>query len=210
VDVGNIVHAADATGLVVITQLEPITVVFTITADQLPPVMTRLRTGSHLPVEAWDRELKSRLASGTLEAVDNQIDETTGTVRLKAEFTNEDNTLFPNQFVNARLLVDTLRQAVIVPTAALQRSSRAAYVWVVKPDATVEMRDVQVLHTEGDDTAIRQGIAAGEPVVTDGVDNLQPGAKVASGTGAAGAAGGTGPAAGEGPGQRGGGRKPAR
>jgi len=216
VDIGNIVHAADPNGLVVITQLEPITVVFTIAADQLPPVMTRLRMGSHLPVEAWDRDLKTRLASGTLEAVDNQIDETTGTVRLKAVFTNEDSALFPNQFVNARLLVDTLRQTVIVPTAAVQRSQQGSYVWVVKPDSTAEMRDVSVQHTEGDESAIQKGVAAGEAVVTDGVDNLQPGAKVATGGGGPGGAGGPGAAGGATGGEgreqapRGGGRKPAR
>jgi multidrug efflux system membrane fusion protein len=118
---------------------------------------------------------------GTLEAVDNQVDETTGTVRLKAVFSNEGYGLFSNQFVNARLLVDTLHGSVIIPTAALQRSPQGQYVWVVKPDSTADMRTVEVVHTEGEDTAVRTGVAAGEPVVTDGVDNLQPGAKVTTG-----------------------------
>jgi multidrug efflux system membrane fusion protein len=132
-------------------------------------------------VEAWDRDLKTRLATGTLEAVDNQIDETTGTLRLKALFPNEDHALFANQFVNARLLVDTLHEVVVVPTAALQRSPQATFVWVMKPDSTVDMRTVEVQHTEGEDTAVRRGVSAGETVVVEGVDNLQPGTKVNTG-----------------------------
>jgi multidrug efflux system membrane fusion protein len=197
VDAGNMVHATDPNGLVVITQLDPIAVIFTIPSDQLPPVIRKMRGGQRLPVEAWDREIQNRLAAGILEAVDNQIDETTGTVRLKAVFGNPDRTLFPNQFVNARLLLDTLQGAVIVPTAALQRSPQATYVWVVGPDASVGMHDVEVEHTEGEQSAVRQGLAAGDVVVTEGVDSLQPGTKVT-----------TGPAGGAGPG--GGGRKPAR
>ena len=181
VDRGNMVHASDPSGLVVITQLQPIAVVFTLPADQLPPVMAGMAHGSRLRVEAWDRERKKMLDVGSLEAVDNQVDDNTGTVRLKSVFTNEGYGLFSNQFVNARLLVDTLHGAVIVPTAALQRSPQGTYVWVVKPDSTVDMRTVEVAHTEGEDTAVRTGVAAGEPVVTDGVDNLQPGAKVTTG-----------------------------
>src|SRR5262249_55184359 len=135
----------------------------------------------------------------TLEAVDNQVDDTTGTVRLKGLFSNEGYGLFSNQFVNARLLVDTLRGAVIIPTAALQRSPQGTYVWVIKPDSTVEMRTVTIAHTEGEDTAIGSGVSGGEQVVTDGVDNLQPGAKVT--TGPPGGARGQG-----GPGGRGAGR----
>ena len=206
VDPGNMVHAADPNGLLVLTQLEPIAVVFTIPADQLPPVMAHMRSGSRLPVEAWDRDLKARLALGTLEAVDNQIDETTGTVRLKALFGNEDHALFSNQFVNARLLVDTLRQTVIIPTAALQRGAQGTFVWVVKPDSTADMRNVEVQLTEGESSAVRQGVSAGEPVVTDGVDNLQPGTKVATGPpgGAAGETGGPGRPGGGGRGGEGG------
>ncbi|HVO09829.1 MAG TPA: MdtA/MuxA family multidrug efflux RND transporter periplasmic adaptor subunit [Vicinamibacteria bacterium] len=180
VDPGNMVHASDPNGLVVVTQLSPIAVVFTIPADRLAPVTAQMRQGRRLAVEAWDRDLRTRLATGTLEAVDNQIDVTTGTVRLKATFSNEDRTLFSNQFVNARLLVDTLRGAVVVPTAALQRSAQGTFVWAVKPDSTVEIRDVDVQLTEGEQTAIGRGLQPGVPVVVEGVDNLQPGTKVAS------------------------------
>jgi len=191
VDPGNIVHASDASGLLVITQLAPIAVVFTIPAEQLAPVTAQMRAGHPLAVEAWDRDLHQRLANGTLEAVDNQVDEATGTIRLKAIFSNEDGVLFANQFVNARLLVDTLRQAVLVPTAALQRGPQSTYVYVVKPDSTVETRNVEVQLTEGESTAIRSGVSPGELVVVDGVDKLQPGATVALA-------------------KEGGGRKPAR
>jgi membrane fusion protein, multidrug efflux system len=179
VDAGNIVHATDANGLLVITQLQPITVIFTIPADRLPQVMSALRAGRRLEVDAYDRGLKNRLATGTLLAVDNQIDPATGTVRLKSEFPNDDNALFPNQFVNARLLVDTLRGVVLVPAAAIQRSPQSAFVWIVKPDATVEMRNVEPQLTEAEATVVRRGLAAGESVVIDGVDKLQPGSKVA-------------------------------
>ena len=183
VDPGNIVHANDPNGIVVITQLQPIAVVFTIPADQLPPVQQQLRTGRELPVEAWDRELKNQLAAGTLLAIDNQIDQATGTVRIKAVFQNENSALYSNQFVNARLLVNTLRGSVLIPTAALQRSPQSTFVWAVKPDSTAEMRTVDVQLTFGEVTAVRSGVAAGEPIVVDGVDKLQPGVKVAIGGG---------------------------
>jgi membrane fusion protein, multidrug efflux system len=179
VDAGNMVHATDPNGLVVITQLQPITVLFTIPADRLPSVMQQMRAGRQLVVEAFDRDLKSKLATGTVLAVDNQIDQTTGTVRLKGVFLNTSSELFPNQFVNARLLVDTLRATVLVPTAAIQRSPQSTFVYVVKQDSTVEMRNVDVQLTEGDDASIRRGLSAGENVVIDGVDKLQPGTKVA-------------------------------
>jgi membrane fusion protein, multidrug efflux system len=179
VDPGNIVHATDATGLLVITQVQPIAVVFTVPADQLPQVVQQRRAGRPLVVEAYDRDLKNKLATGSLHALDNQIDTSTGTVRLKAVFPNEDEALFPNQFVNARLLVDTLRRAVLVPAAAIQRSPQSTFVYVVKPDGTVDKRDVEVQLTEGDQTAIRRGVAPGDVVVVDGLDRLKPGAKVA-------------------------------
>jgi multidrug efflux system membrane fusion protein len=199
VDLGNMIHASDPNGLVVITQLQPIAVTFTLPADQLQPVMAGMASGQRLRVEAWDRDRKKMLDVGALEAVDNQVDDTTGTVRLKAVFSNEGYGLFSNQFVNARLLVDTLHGSVIIPTAALQRSPQGQYVWVVKPDSTADMHTVEVAHTEGEDTAVRSGVSAGEPVITDGVDNLQPGAKVT-----------TGPPAGASPahGKGGGGRRP--
>lgn len=179
VDPGNMVHASDQTGLVVITQQQPITVVFTIAADRLPPVVRQLKAGRSLAAEAWDRDFQRRLASGTVLAVDNQIDPATGTVRVKAIFRNEDSALYPSQFVNARLLVDTLKGALLVPTAALQRSPQSTYVYVVKANSTVEARDVDVELTEGDDTAIRKGLSPGEVVVVDGVDKLQAGSAVA-------------------------------
>jgi multidrug efflux system membrane fusion protein len=180
------VHASDPNGIVVITQLEPITVVFTLPADRLPQVLAGFRAGKTLPVAAFDRDMRKQLASGALSAVDNQIDPNTGTVKLKATFPNQDGALFPNQFVNASLLVDTLEAAVLIPAAGIQRSPQSTYVWLVKPDATVEMRDVEVALTEGDTAAIRKGLAAGDRVVTDGVDKLQPGTKVVVSTAPAG------------------------
>jgi len=179
VDPGNMVHGSDQNGLLVITEQQPIAVVFTIAADHLQPVIQQTKAGRHLVVEAWDRDMKQKLATGSLLAIDNQIDQTTGTVRIKALFPNEDFALYPNQFVNARLLVDTVHRAVLVPTAALQRSPQSTYVYVVKPDSTVEMRNVEVQLTEGDDSALRRGIAPGEVVVIDGVDKLQAGTPVA-------------------------------
>jgi multidrug efflux system membrane fusion protein len=182
VDLGNMVHANDPNGLVVITQLQPITVLFTIPADRLPAVQQQLKAGQRLVTDAYDRDLKNKLATGSLLAIDNQIDQTTGTVRIKAAFSNENIELFPNQFVNARLLVDTIKGTVLIPTAAIQRSPQSTFVYVVKPDSTVDMRNVDVELTEGDDTSIRKGLAPGDLVVTDGVDKLQPGVKVAATT----------------------------
>jgi membrane fusion protein, multidrug efflux system len=178
VDVGNMVHASDTNGLVVITQVQPIAVVFTLPEDSLPPLLAKMKTGAKLPVEALDREQKNRLATGSLETIDNQIDPSTGTVKVKAVFSNADSELFPNQFVNARLLVDTLHDATLVPNAAIQHSPQSAFVYVVKADQTVEVRNVEVKLTEGNETAIAKGVNPGEIVVTDGVDKLQPGTKV--------------------------------
>ena len=178
VDPGNIVHANDAGGLVVLTQVQPITVVFTIPADRLPAILKEVRAGRTLAVEAWDRDLTSRLSTGTLLAVDNQIDPTTGTIRIKGLFRNDDFALFPNQFVNARLLVDTLKGATIVPTAALQRSPQKTFVYVVQKDGSVAIRDVDVRVTEGDETAVAGPVGPGDVVVVDGVEKLQPGSKV--------------------------------
>ena len=178
VDAGNIVHATDANGLAVITQLQPIAVVFSIPEDNLPVLENAMKSNSQLPVAAYDRGLKHKLATGTLLTTDNQIDPTTGTIKLKASFPNLDNALFPNQFVNAKLLVDTLRNAILIPAAGLQRSQQGAFVYVVKPDHTVEMRSVTVGATQGDLIAISKGLAAGDLVVTDGVDKLQQGTHV--------------------------------
>jgi membrane fusion protein, multidrug efflux system len=178
VDAGNIVHANDANGLVVITQLQPITVVFTIPEDSIRSVMQKMHSGQKLVVEAYDRDQKNKLASGTLLTIDNQIDVTTGTVRLKAVFPNEDRMLFPNQFVNARLLLDTRQGAVVIPTVAIQRGSQGAFVYVVKPDQTVTMRPLTLGATQGDEAAVEAGLTTGELVVVDGADKLRDGAKV--------------------------------
>jgi multidrug efflux system membrane fusion protein len=178
VDPGNIVHATDTNGLAVITQLQPITVVFTIPEDSLPQVMKKLHAGERLTVEAYDREQRNKLATGYLLTADNQIDPTTGTVRLKAKFDNEDGALFPNQFVNARLLLDVKKGATVVPTVAIQRGAQGPYVYVVKPDQTVSVRQVTVGATQGDDVAIDTGVSPGDLVVVDGADKLKDGAKV--------------------------------
>lgn len=179
VDVGNLVRAADAGGLVTIAPVQPITVVFAVPADHIQQVLSQSAKGAKLPVEAWDRDLRTRLALGTLAAIDNQVDTATGTVRLKALFPNGDQALFPNQFVNARLLVDTLKGVVIIPSAAIQRGPQGAFVYVVKPDSTVDLRPVEVGGVDGDDSAIGRGLDGGEQVVTDGQEKLRPGSKVA-------------------------------
>jgi membrane fusion protein, multidrug efflux system len=178
VDPGNIVHATDTGGLVIITQLQPITVVFTIPEDSIPTVLERLQHGVRLPVEAYDREQRRKLADGALLTIDNQVDPTTGTVRLKAEFPNTDNRLFPSQFVNARLLIETQRGATVVPTAAIQQSPRGSFVYVLRPDQTVGVRQVTVGVTDGDDVSIEQGLAVGEQVVVEGTERLRDGAAI--------------------------------
>jgi multidrug efflux system membrane fusion protein len=178
VDPGNIVHATDSNGLVVITQVQPISVIFTIAEDQLPPVLKKVRAGQKLPVEAYDREMKSKLSQGTLTTLDNQIDPTTGTLKLRATFDNKDDALFPDQFVNARLLVEQKRGVTLLPAAAIQRSSRTTFVYLVKPDQTVTVRPVVLGATEGDKTEIVSGVSPGDIVVTTGVDKLQEGSKV--------------------------------
>jgi multidrug efflux system membrane fusion protein len=179
-DLGNIVHATDTTGLAVITQLQPISVIFAIPEDDIPQVAKRMQGGQALPVEAWDREFKKKIASGTLLTFDNEIDPTTGTVKLKASFDNPDFALFPSQFVNARLLINTIENTVLIPTAAVQKSPQGTYVYVIKPDNTVAQRGITVGATQGDLSSIKTGLADGETVVTDGVDKLQPGVKVSA------------------------------
>jgi len=182
VDVGNMVHVADTTGLLVITQVQPITLVFTLPEDNLPAVLARMKGKQQLTVAAFDREQKKLLATGTLQSIDNQIDPTTGTVKLKAVFANADGALFPNQFVNARILVDTLRNVTLVPNAAIQRSPQSTFVYTVNRDNTVAAKNVEVKLTQGDQTAIARGLNPGETVVIDGVDKLQPGTKVVART----------------------------
>ncbi len=179
VDPGNIVHAADTGGLVIITQLQPITVIFTIPEDSIPTVLEQLRQGVRLPVEAYDREQRRKLAEGALLTIDNQVDPTTGTVRLRAQFPNTDNRLFPSQFVNARLRLETRRGATVVPTAAVQSSPKGPFVYVVRPDRTVAVRPVGVGVTDGDDVSIERGLAVGEQVVVEGAERLRDGAAIA-------------------------------
>ncbi len=179
VDQGNMVHASDPGGLAVITQIEPISVLFSLPQDNLPQIQKAMAGGEPLPAEAYNRDLKTRLADGALAALDNQIDPTTGTVRIKAVFPNKDHALYPNQFVNVRLLVDTRKDAVLVPAAAIQRSpQQTLFVYVVKADDTVEIRNITSGPTEGDTVSVAEGLSPGEVVVTDGVDKLQPGMKV--------------------------------
>jgi multidrug efflux system membrane fusion protein len=178
VDPGNIVHASDANPMFIITQLHPIAVVFTLPEDNLPAVMQKLRAGAKLTVEAYNRDKSQKLATGTLLTVDNEIDPNSGTAKLKALFDNNDDSLFPNQFVNVRLLLDTRHGEVIVPSAAIQTGSKGKYVYAIKPDNTVDLRYVKVGVVEGDNTSLDSGVEAGEGVVTDGADKLQPGSAV--------------------------------
>ncbi len=178
VDPGNIVHASDTGGLAVITQMQPITIVFSLPEDSLSQVLGKLRSGARLSVEAYDRDQKQRLAEGTLLTVDNQIDPTTGTVKLKAEFPNRNNELFPNQFVNARLIIDVKQDALIVPSPAIQRGPQGTFVYVVRPDQTAEMRPVTLGASQEGVALIASGLTAGEQVVVDGADRLRNGGKV--------------------------------
>jgi multidrug efflux system membrane fusion protein len=178
VDPGNIVHAADTNGLVVITQLQPITVIFTLPEDNIPSVLDKLAHGVSLVVDAYDRDDRHKLATGTLLTIDNQVDPTTGTVKLRATFPNTDNRLFPNQFVNSKLLLDVKHEAVLVPSVAIQRSPKGAFVYVIKTDRTVAVRPVTVGVTNADTVQVESGLAAGESVVVDGADRLRDGSRV--------------------------------
>jgi len=178
VDPGNMVHASDANGLLTIMQVQPIAVLFTLPQDQLPDVYPKLRAGDHLTVEAYDRDNIAKLTTGRLLTIDNQIDPTTGTFKLKAEFSNQDNTLFPNQFLNVHLLVGTKPDLVIIPSAALLRGQQGPYVYVLQADQTVKARNVVVALTAGNSIGLSSGLQAGETVVTDGQDKLQDGSKV--------------------------------
>ena len=183
VDQGNIVRANDPNGLAVITQLQPIALVFTIPQDDISRVQKASSNGKELGVTAFDRNFKTQLAVGKLAAIDNQVDATTGTVRLKAVFDNEDGLLFPNQFVNARLLVDVKKDAIVVPTAAVQRGPTSSFVYVVQEDETVDLRNVTIGMSEGAETSIETGLQVGEIVVTEGLDKLQKGTKITTGSG---------------------------
>ena len=178
VDKGNYVTMGDATSICVIIQVQPISVIFTIPEDTLPPVRKRLAAGASLEVRVFDRSQKNELALGRLDTTDNVIDTTTGTVRLRAVFENADESLFPNQFVNVRLLVDTVTDATVVPIAAIQRGQPGTFVYLVKPDDTVTIRVVELGASDGDRVAITKGLQVGDNVVVDGVDRLRDGAKI--------------------------------
>ena len=192
VDIGNIVHATDTTGLLVITQLQPISVIFTLPQDQLQQVLVKIRGGGVLPVQAFDRDDTTKIADGKLATIDNQIDPTTGTYKLKAIFSNDNNVLFPNQFVNVHMLVDTKRNVIVVPAAAIQRGPQGTYVYVVSGGDTVNIRMVTVAQTSGNSIGVSSGLKAGDVVVIDGQDKLQDNSKVIANTApTGGAAGGT-------------------
>src|SRR5713101_5580815 len=179
VDAGNIVHASDTNGLLVITQLQPISVIFSLPQDQLPVVNGKLRSGAQLVVDAYDRDDTAKIASGKLQTIDNQIDPTTGTYKLKSIFANTDNVLFPNQFVNVHLLVDTKRNLTIVPAPAIQRGPQGTYVYLVGNDNKVKIRTVAVALTAGNSVGLSTGLNPGDVVVIDGQDKLQDDSKVA-------------------------------
>jgi multidrug efflux system membrane fusion protein len=178
VDPGNMVHASDVNPLLVIAQIQPISVIFTIPEDHVPIVRQKMHAGQRLEVDAYDRDMKAKLAEGSLTTLDNQIDQTTGTLKLRATFNNSDNALFPNQFVNARLLVEEKHGVTLVPSAVIQRNSQMSYVYFVKPDSTVTVRPVTVGTTEGDQSEIVSGLSPNDVVVMTGVDKLQEGSNV--------------------------------
>ena len=182
VDQGNYVTPGDTNGIVVITQIQPITVIFTIPEDNLPSVLSRLHDGATLPVSIYDRSDTNKLAEGELHAVDSQIDPTTGTIKLRAQFANETKTLFPNQFVNVRLLVDTHKDVTVMPTAAIQRGAPGTFVYLINSDNTVSVHLVVLGVTDGNRVEVRSGLAPGDLVVIDGADKLRDGAKISMGT----------------------------
>ncbi|MFN7734184.1 MAG: efflux RND transporter periplasmic adaptor subunit [Pirellula sp.] len=178
VDQGNVIKASDPNGLAVITQLKPISIVFPIPQDEIPRVQRQLVASNAVPVYAYDRSFKELLAEGTLTAIDNQVDSTTGTLRLKAQFDNTAENLFPNQFVNIRLLVKQWDDSIVIPSSAVQRGADFLYVYVVGEDATVDVAKVQVAFSEAGKSVIASGLSEGQVVVTEGTDKLQPKGKV--------------------------------
>jgi len=190
-DPGNIVQTSEANGMLVITQIQPISVIFPVGEDLVPAILQKVHAGQTLAVDAWDRELKNKIASGTLATLDNQIDQTTGTLKLRASFDNANHALFPNQFVNARLLVQEKTGVTLLPTAAIQRNTNDTYVYLIKPDSTVTVRIIKTGTTEGDQAEIASGLSPGDSVVMTGVDKLQEGSKVAVSSGGASGARGT-------------------
>lgn len=178
VDPGNIVHASDSNGLVTITQVQPITVVYPVPEDNVPRIVKRMQGGQDVAVEAFDRGGKNKLATGRLLTIDNQIDTTTGTVKVKAEFPNQDSALFPNQFVNVRMGVETKEDVTLVPSAAIQRGAPGTFVFLVKEDQSVAMTPVKLGAVQGESTELQSGVEPGNLVVVDGADKLRDGSKV--------------------------------
>jgi len=178
VDPGNIVHATDANGLLVITQIQPISVIFTVAEDDLPTVLRKMAAGEHLTADAYDRADTKKIATGTLATVDNQIDPTTGTLRFRANFDNSHSELFPNQFVNVHLLLEEKRGVTLAPSAVIQRTTNSTYVYAVKDDQTVTVRQIAPGVTEGDSTEITSGVSPGDVLVMTGVDKLAEGTRV--------------------------------
>jgi multidrug efflux system membrane fusion protein len=178
VDVGNYVTTSDANGVVVITQLEPISVVFSLPEDDMPAILARQRSNAALPAAAYDRSQTTQLAAGKLSAVDNQVDVATGTVKLRALFDNKEHTLFPNQFVNVGLTADVLHDALVMPVPAIQRGAQGTFVYVVKPDDTVAVQTVTLGTQDGQRVVVLKGLSPGQQVVTDGADRLRDGAQV--------------------------------
>jgi multidrug efflux system membrane fusion protein len=178
VDQGNYVQTSDTNGIVVITQMQPMSVIFVLPADDLPAILKHIHAGETLQATAYDSTNTTKIATGTLSSIDNEIDTTTGTIKLRAMFDNADEMLFPNQFVNIALLVDTLKDATVIPTAAVQRGAPGTFVYLVKPDNTVAVTPVTLGPTENDRVAVLKGLNVGDQVVTDGTDKLKDGAKI--------------------------------
>jgi multidrug efflux system membrane fusion protein len=178
VDQGNYVTPGDATGIVIITQLSPISVIFTTAEDNLPGILKQLRAGSTLAATAYDRSGNTKLATGTLSTLDNQIDTTTGTVKLRAQFPNQDGSLYPNQFVNIELLVDVLRGTTMMPTSAVQRGAPGTFVYLLQPDSTVKVQKIEIGPVNGENVAVQSGLKPGDQVVVDGADKLRDGIKI--------------------------------
>ena len=178
IDQGNIVHTNDSTGLVIITQLQPVTVIFTLAEDQIQPILKRLRSNQAVTITAFDRGGKNSLAEGKLLAIDNQIDPLTGTLKLKAQFDNLDSRLFANQFVNIRMHLETIKNAIQISSSALQQDTQGQFVYVVKANNTVELRRVKKGAIEGDKTWIEQNLTEGEMVIIEGFDRLKDGSKI--------------------------------
>jgi membrane fusion protein, multidrug efflux system len=179
VDLGNYVMPNLANGLVVLTQVKPITVIFTLPEQYIPRVAARLRAGTAIAVDAYDQAQANKLASGTLAAIDNQVDTTTGTFRLRAVFPNDDESLFPNQFVNTRMLLDVDQRVIVIPNSGIERNQQGTFVYVVKANDTVAMRPVTLGPTEDSRVEVSSGLAPGDRVVVDGADEIREGMKVA-------------------------------